>query len=156
MRELCAWREEVAKEIDLRPRRILSEEALYSIVFKMPRNTHDLKFCRDISPSTMKYNSRDIIDCVEVGLSLEEYQKPEIFEQHIPSKFEESLAQKLYDKIDRFGEEIKICTAILLTRQECNRLAHWRVENLSIDFKFLSLWRRNLLEEIILEVLNSK
>lgn len=154
MRELCAWREEIAKEVDLRPRRILSEEALYSIVFKLPRNTHDLKNCRDISPMTMRYNSRDIIDCVDVGLGLDDYQKPPVVEHHIPSKSEEALAQRLYERIDKFGEEVKICTPVLLSRQECNRLAHWRVENLPIDFKFLLPWRQNLLQEIILEVLN--
>lgn len=156
MRELCAWREEVAQKINVRPRKLLAEETLFSIVYKVPRNTHDLKKCRGISSLTMRHNSRDIIDCIDTGLSLDEFQKPPLIEQRVPSKEEENVSQKLYERIDDLGSQMNIATAVLLTRQDCKRIAHWHCEQLNLDFKFLSPWRLSLLEEDIMDVLDKK
>ena len=156
MRELCAWREEAALKINLRPRKLVSEETLFSIVYKLPRNTHDLKKCRGISSMTMRHNSRDILNCIDVGLALEEFQKPALVEKRIPSKAEEKTAQKLYEHIDSLGVKLEIATPLLLTRQHCKKIAHWHSEKLDLDFKFLSPWRLELLKEDIMEVLENE
>lgn len=153
MRELCAWREEAAIKVNLRPRKLVADETLFSIVYKQPRNAHDLKRCRGISSMTMKYNSRDILNCVDIGLALEEFQKPALIEKRVPSKQEEKIAQTLYEFIDSLGEQLNIATALLLTRQQCKKIAHWHCEKLDLDFKFLSPWRLELLEDDIMKVL---
>lgn len=154
MRELCAWREDAAKKINVRPRKLISEETLFSIVYKLPRNSQDLKRCKGISSLTMRHNSRDILDCIDTGLALEDYQKPALIEKSIPSKEEEKLAQRLYEHIDSLGEQLNIATPLLLTRQQCKKIAHWHCEKLNLDFNFLSPWRLELLKEDIMEVLD--
>ncbi|MCM8528275.1 MAG: HRDC domain-containing protein [Lentisphaeraceae bacterium] len=156
MRELCAWREETAIKVNLRPRKLVSEETLFSIVYKLPRNSHDLKKCRGISSVTMRHNSRDILNCIDIGLALEEYQKPPLIEKRVPSKREEKIAQKLYDHIDALGEKLNIATALLMTRQQCKKIAQWHCEKLNMDFKFLSPWRMELLKEDIMAVLDNR
>ena len=153
MRELCAWREKVAKKVNLRPKRLLADESMFSIVYKQPRNTKDLKRCRDISKMTMRYNSRDIINCVEVGLALEEHQKPSLIEQRIPSKAEEKLCEKLFSMVNSLSEQLNIAAALLMTRQTCKKIAAWHFSDLPVDLSFLTHWRRELLEDEILKIL---
>ena len=154
MRELCAWREEAAMRVDLRPRKLVSEETLFSIVYKLPRNSQELKRCKGISSLTMRHNSRDILNCIDVGLSLEDFQQPALIEKRFPSKEEEKITQRLYEHIDALGEQLNVATALLLTRQQCKKIAHWHCEKLNLDFKFLSPWRLELLREDIVKVLN--
>lgn len=156
MRELCAWREKEAIKVNLRPRRLLSEETLFSAAYKVPKSAHDLKSCKGINSMTMKYYSQVILNCIDIGASLDEAQKPALIEKRVPSKNEERITQKLYEFIDSLGERLDIATAILLTRQQCKKIAHAHCKKLDLDFKSLSSWRIELLQEDIIKVLNKK
>ena len=155
LRELCAWREKISQKLNLRPRVFLSPEALFSIVYNKPRNTKDLKRCRDISPNVMRFNSRDIVECVDIGLSLEEDQKPPIIEKRIPSKREEKFADSLYKMVQDKAAALQMSANLLLTKSTCKKIASWNFKELAFDFGTLASWRQDLLKEDILKIANN-
>lgn len=152
LRELCAWRENTAKRLNLRPRVLLSEESLFSIVYTKPGNTKDLKRCRDISQNVMKFNSRDLVECVDIGLSLEDDQKPPVIEKRIPSKREEKFSDAIYGMIQKKAEDLNISANLLLTKSQCKKIAAWNFKELAFDFNTLANWRQDLLKEDILKI----
>jgi ribonuclease D len=101
----------------------------------------------------MRYNSRDIINCVDIGLSLEDHQKPEKIEHRVPSKAEEKLADKLAATIKQLAEKLEISPALLMTRVICKRIAAMHFSELPLDLSFMAPWRQELLAEDIEKVL---
>ena len=152
LRELCAWRENLAKKLNLRPRVLLSEESLFSIVYTKPGNTKDLKRCRDISPNVMRFNSSDLVDCVDIGLSLQDDQKPPAIEKRIPSKREEKFSDTIYNMVLKKAEELNMSANLLLTKSQCKKIASWNFKERAFDFDMLAIWRQDLLKEDILKI----
>jgi ribonuclease D len=152
LRELAAWREDVAIKLDLRPKIFLSEPTLFSIVYNKPSNTKDLKNCRDMPPQVMHYNSRDILNCIDVGLSLDEDQKPALIEKRIPSKKEEKFADTLYQMALNKSQQLQMATNLLITKTQCKKIASWNFKELAFDFSNMIQWRQDILKDDILKI----
>ncbi|MCM8530583.1 MAG: ribonuclease D [Lentisphaeraceae bacterium] len=155
LRELCAWREKVAIKLDLRPKIFIPDNALLSIVYKNPTNTKELRYCDDISPNVMRYNSQDIINCVEVGLAVPGDQHPPVFEKRIPPKQEEKLADKIFSAVNEKSETHEVAANLLMTKAICRKIASKSSKGKEFDFDSLSKWRQNILKEDITNILKN-
>ena len=127
-------------------------KSLFSIVYTKPGNSKDLKRCREIPPNVMRYNSRDIVECVDIGLKVEDTHKPPVIEKRIPSKKEEKFADQLYQMVNVKADELEIATNLLITKSQCRKIASWNFTELAFDFDSMSQWRQDILKEDILKI----
>jgi len=154
LRELCKWRVKAAVKLDLRPRRVLADDALFSVAYKRPHNTRELLRCQNINELTVKYNGNKILECLEIADALAEEDKPELMRPRVPSSAEEKLGDRLSQMITKLSEDLNVAAPLLMTRQQCKKIAGWHFTKLPLDFTFLSQWRQDLLKDDISKVLN--
>jgi ribonuclease D len=83
LREVTAFREQLAWENDAPPRTLMKDELLLDIANKMPRKTAGLGTIRDLSPDFAANYGQDLVEVVEKGLAVPEDQRPAI---HIPAE----------------------------------------------------------------------
>ena len=68
LRELYAMRDRRAREADLSPFRIISDEALLALAKKMPAGSSDLNGVRGLTPLVRRRIGSDVLEAVRAGL----------------------------------------------------------------------------------------
>jgi ribonuclease D len=70
LRELYQWRDQVARQLDRAPFRVLNNETLIELANAQPRTPAALKLVRGISSEVMQRRGTDILAAVERGLAV--------------------------------------------------------------------------------------
>jgi len=76
LRELYAMRDRRAREADLSPFRIISDEALLALAKKMPAGSSDLNGVRGLTPLVRRRIGSDVLEAVRAGLLVMEADLP--------------------------------------------------------------------------------
>jgi ribonuclease D len=156
LRELCAWRDQLAQKVDLRPKRLLADDGLFSIVYKLPKNSRELKGCRDVNERVLRSSAEEVLECINTGLNLEEEQKPNLIKSRPISKEEEDITDQLYKAVNLLAENMNMASALLLTRQTAKKITANFYSKNELNLEFLSPWRQDILEGTVKKVLNVK
>jgi len=89
LRELTAWREQVAYEHDLPPRAMIADEALFDVAKRLPRDVDAVKRIKTLGAEDARSYGPHLVDLVKRGLTVPPDDRPELI-----SPGEDSLAVK--------------------------------------------------------------
>ena len=94
LRELFAWREKVAAQLDRAPFRVLMNEAMLAIAKAMPGDEAALRELKALSPEQLRRRSSELLEAVARGTSASAENFP-VFERSRRSAPDPSLEARL-------------------------------------------------------------
>ena len=115
-RELCAWRESTAVKVDLRPRRLLTDDQIGDIVRHKPATLQALAQTPEIHEKVLKRHGAEILAVLDAAAKLPLDNLP-------PLPISDRLDKTMKDKFDAFAKdldaaalEVKLDPSLLASR----------------------------------------
>lgn len=157
LRELAAWREAEAEQLDWPRGRVLLDESLVELARRAPTSLEAISAVRGIHPQLVKRCGQEILRRVQVARSLEPSQYPPPIERRA-SDHELSLVVDLLEVVLRArAAEAQIAPAYLASRKDLTELARQELrgdKDPPLELPSLLVgWRRKLAGESLLELL---
>jgi ribonuclease D len=155
LRELFAWRERVAGELDRAPFRVLMNEALLAIAKAMPRDETALRELKALSPDQLRRRGSDLLEAVARGMSAPLDSIP-VFERgrrQVPDAALEARLERLKAARNAIAERIPLAPGVLCPNgilEGIARLEPMNLEQLN-QVEDMRNWQREVLGEELLE-----
>ena len=145
LQQLAAWREEVAVERN-RPRRwILSDQSLMALATRAPDGPAALKEIELVPAAAQRRYGDELLRRLRIAA---ETPPPDVAPETRLSRSENALVGRLGKQLDRCAKESEVAASLIATRSELRRLVRG-----DRDLSVLSGWRRELVGERLLEVI---
>ena len=90
VRELAAWREKKARQVDRPRNRVISDDAIVQIARRKPQSIQSLKQVRGIARATINQYGNSLLNTVQRGLAIDEKNCPPISPPVRPDPFEDA------------------------------------------------------------------
>lgn len=90
VRELAAWREKKARQVDRPRNRVISDDAIVQIARRKPQSIQSLKRVRGIARATINQYGNSLLNTVQRGLAIDEKNCPPISPPVRPDLFEDA------------------------------------------------------------------
>jgi ribonuclease D len=150
IREVAAWREQLAQKRNLPRKWILSDELLVEIARREPGSLEDLFRTRGLKEKLGKKWSQEVLDAIERAQELPSDEWP--VRERMPSRDTNTAAKLdlMNAVLHHRAKESRIASSFLTNRDELARLAAGQRENLMI----LKGWRRELVGNELLRLLD--
>lgn len=157
LRELAAWREAEAQQIDWPRGRVLLDESLVELARRGPTTIEQIGAVRGIHPQLIRRSGAEILRRVAIARKLKPEDYPAPIERRA-NDTELSLVVDLLEVVLRArATQAKIAPAYLASRKDLSELARnvlrGEKELASTDLALLNGWRRRLAGDALLELL---
>lgn len=155
-RELVVWREQAADEADRPASTILHESALVEIAKRRPKSMDRLRQIRGVSEPTLHRRGKSLLAAIERGRSHEPI--PGRQERLAPSDPTDAQVIPLCEALVRVRvAEAQLAYELVAARADLQRIvAAVRAGAPEPEVRTLEGWRRELVGEELLELLNGK
>ncbi|KXJ56027.1 ribonuclease D [Neptuniibacter pectenicola] len=153
LRDLTAWREQVARDRDVPRNRILKNQVLLQIVEAWPRNLGDLSRLHEIRKHILRSDGETILGFLRAGADSAQANPPEPIPKPLHYFWNKHL-KKLKAIARRAAEENDLAPEILLRRKELEALVRSGVDE--GEYKLppqMSDWRQQLIGAALLDEL---
>ncbi len=153
VRELAAWREKKARQVDRPRNRVISDDAIVQIARRKPQSIQSLKRVRGIARATINQYGNSLLNTVQRGLAIDEKNCPPISPPVRPDLFEDArldLAMALL-RGRCLSEGIDI--AMVASRSEVKEFIS---KKNATDNPLHTGWRREFLGADLIALLNGK
>lgn len=153
VRELAAWREKKARQVDRPRNRVISDDAIVQIARRKPQSIQSLKRVRGIARATINQYGNSLLNTVQRGLAIDEKNCPPISPPVRPDLFEDArldLAMALL-RGRCLSEGIDI--AMVASRSEVKEFIS---KKNAPDNPLHTGWRREFLGADLIALLNGK
>lgn len=156
LRELAAWRENVAVSRDCLAKSIVRDETLLEIARKMPREAGELSSLRGFYHKEVGKSGAAIIKAIEKGNAVAEGDLPILPESDGYSTMR-GIEELLSAFVQIRSEELKIEPSVLADRKRIHRFATHFEQKLDMDENFLLQgWRREYIGKPMLSLLKGE
>ncbi len=156
LRELVAWREEQAQEINRPRRRIMKDEILVELARARPGDLGGLHNFRGLHPREVKRYGRDLLSIVRRGMEVPEKECPPTNEHRgrLPREGE-VLVEFLQASLKALCQEAEVSPTLVANAASLEKLVRQHLgRNVSQDeLPILSGWRRELVGARLLSLL---
>lgn len=153
LRDLTAWREQVARKRDVPRNRILRNQALLQIVENWPRNIAELSRLDEVKKRILRTDGETILTILRQGQESAESDSPEPIPRPLHFFWNKHL-KKLKSIARRIAEEQDIAPELLLRRKELEQLVRSGVEAGEYQLpEEMPVWRRELVGPALLSEL---
>src|SRR5690554_3840962 len=160
LRELAAWRLQLARDQDVALPFVFRDHVLVEIARQRPQNRHQLGLLADVHPRSLRLYGNAALDCIEVGLAVAADEQPE----EIP-RYDQLPAYKRFFKAAKalmaeVADAKGIPASLLGSRKQINDVFVYQnytseaTKALIWAPDLLSGWRATLLAEPLLQLLN--
>lgn len=155
LRELFAWRERVAGDLDRAPFRVLMNEALLAIAKAMPKDEAALRELKALSPDQLRRRGSDLLEAVARGLQAPMDSIP-VFERgrrQAPDLAYEARLERLKAARNGIAERIPLAPGVLCPNgilEGIARLDPMDLERLN-QVEGMRNWQREVLGAELLE-----
>lgn len=158
LRELAAWRENEARELDCPRNTVVDEKLLVELARQQPDTTRDLiKWSREHKETISKYG-RQILDAVAAGRAVEESERPTP-PDGLPGR-QTSAVEKVVDACLKLREtraqETGIAAGLMATKGEIQRLVIDGTAAQGEHHRLLNGWRLKTLGRPMMDLLTSQ
>lgn len=159
LRELVAWREEEARRRDQPRGRIVSDDMLIQIAKRSPRSAADLEAVRGLPPCLLDRPPASLFAAVERGLRVPAAERPQLPPVRGDNPAQAAIVDLLEVVVRLRAQSTGVATTYLATRQDLKDLvdSHCGVPDPeAADLPVLSGWRRELVGEDLLDILEGR
>jgi ribonuclease D len=148
LRELCQWREELARRTDKAAFRILNNEPLLAMAKSPPRDMAALKSVRGISPEQAQRRGKDILGAVGRALQIPESELPRVERRprYQPDAALEARLERLKTARNTLAQRYQLTHGVLCPNGVLEAIARVNPETLQQLAKIRELRRWQLRE----------
>lgn len=155
LRELAAWREEVASERNKPRGSILRDEALVEIARRAPTTVAAIKGLRAVRSRELDRCAEDVVARVERALNLPREEWPQPPPAH-GGTTAPGVVEVLQAVLRACAQEAHVAPNLLATHAEIELLVERHMEGESDGLAILQGWRRKIAGEYLLSLLDGK
>ncbi|MBI3355611.1 MAG: ribonuclease D [Nitrospirae bacterium] len=156
LRELAAWREGEAKRRNVPRGRVMRDEVLLQLARHPPRHVQELRKVRGLHGSESDRNGETLVATIQAALSLPPSAWPEVPKERKSEPESTGLVELLQAVVKARATEEEIAPTLLATTADLQVLVDAKSNRADLDLPLLKGWRRILLGELLLEVLDGK
>lgn len=155
LRELAAWREGEAKRRNVPRGRVMRDEVLLQLARHPPRSVSELRAVRGLHGSEADRNGDTILAAIHTALALPPAEWPEVPKERRPEPESAGLVELLQAVMKARAMDEEIAPTLLATSADLQALVDAK-DRAELDLPLLKGWRRELLGNILLDVLDGK
>jgi len=156
LRELAAWREGEAKRRNVPRGRVMRDEVLLQLARHPPRHVQELRKVRGLHGSEADRNGETLVATIQAALSLPPSAWPEVPTERKSEPESAGLVELLQAVVKARATEEEIAPTLLATTADLQALVDAKTNRPGLNLPLLKGWRRLLLGDILLEVLDGK
>ena len=151
LRELSAWREQQAQQLNKPRKWILADNLLLAIATQAPTSMQKLKSIRGLNDAIIAKQGQAILAAVNAALALPESAWPELNKRRQLDKEQEALVDSLMAIVKLKANEHSLNVSAITSRNELEALA-----SNDKEINLLNGWRRELVGNSLLAFLDGK
>jgi ribonuclease D len=156
-RELVRWREELAAAQDQPVQRILADAALVEIAKRKPTSQAKLEQIRGVNPGSLRRRGGDLLDAVKRGAELPPREPAPNERPPAPDPDDAPLVALAESLVRARAREAGLAYELLAARADLQTIvAARRTEGAGADVRTLRGWRRELVGDELLELLDGR
>ncbi|HWY90459.1 MAG TPA: HRDC domain-containing protein [Solirubrobacteraceae bacterium] len=156
-RELVRWREELAAAQDQPVQRILADAALVEIAKRRPTSSAKLEQIRGVSQGSLRRRGRDLLEAVRRGAELPPSEPAPNERPPAPDPDDAPLVALAEALVRARAREAGLAYELLATKADLQAIVIARRTNgAEADVRTLRGWRRELIGEELLELLDGR
>ena len=156
LRELAAWREGEAKRRNVPRGRVMRDEVLLQLARHPPRQMQELRAVRGLHGSEAERNGETLLATIHAALALPPSAWPEVPKERKPEPESAGLVELLQAVMKARATEEEIAPTLLATTADLQALVDAKTNLAALDLPLLKGWRRVMLGDILLDVLDGK
>jgi ribonuclease D len=156
LRQLVVWRDEEAQCRNVPRARVMRDEVLLQLARHPPQQLHDLRGVRGLHGSEVDRSGEQILAAVRAGLTLPPSAWPEVQRKRKSEPESAGLVELLQAVMKARASEEEIAPTLLATTTDLQRLVEVKANRAALDLPLLKGWRRQLLGDLLLDVLEGK
>lgn len=156
LRELAAWREGEAKRRNVPRGRVMRDEVLLQLARHPPRHIQELRAVRGLHGSEADRNGASLLAAIQAAQELPPSAWPEIPKERKAESESAGLVELLQAVLKARATDGEIAPALLATTADLQALVDAKTNRAALDLPLLKGWRRALLGDILLDVLDGK
>jgi ribonuclease D len=158
LRELWAWRDKRARQVDLPPRRLLRDDVLVEIARRSPQRPAELHALRGMERPALRRETPDILAAVRVGMEVPEAELPKQPELPEDPPQVAALGQLLAVLTNTVAAESQVAPALLATTADLQAFVRWHLglTDGTEPPAVLAGWRGEVLGRSLVELLEGQ
>jgi ribonuclease D len=153
LRELAAWRETEARRRNVPRGRILRDEVILQLARHPPKTVEELRSLRGVHPSEAERNGDQMIATIQSALALHPSAWPAVPRDRKPEPESTGLVELLQAVLKARAAAEGIAPSLLATTADVQALIESKRQRVPADLPLLRGWRRQLVGELVLQVL---
>jgi ribonuclease D len=153
LRELAAWRETEARRRNVPRGRILRDEVLLQLARHPPKTMEELRSIRGVHPSEAERNGEQVIATIQSALALPPSAWPDVPRDRKTEPESTGLVELLQAVLKARAAAEDIAPSLLATTADIQMLVESKRERVSVDLPVLRGWRRQLVGDLLLQIL---
>jgi ribonuclease D len=156
LRQLVVWREREAQRRNVPRGRVLRDEVLLQLARHPPRRLQELRAVRGLHGSEVERSGEALLAAIHEALALPPSAWPEVPKERKTEPESGGLVELLQAVMKARATEEEVAPTLLATTAELEALVDARTNGAFLDLPLLKGWRRLLLGELLLDVLDGK
>lgn len=156
LRELAAWREGEAKRRNVPRTRVVRDEVLLQLARHPPKHVQELRKVRGLHASEVERNGESLFATMQAALALPPAAWPALQRDRKPEPESNGFVELLQAIVKARALEEEIAPTLLATTADLQELVEARTDPAALDLPVLRGWRRVLVGELLLQVLDGK
>jgi ribonuclease D len=153
LRELAAWRETEARRRNVPRGRILRDEVLLLLARHPPKTVEELRSLRGVHSSEAERSGEQVIATIQSAMALPPSAWPAVPRERRPDPESTGLIELLQAVLKARAAAEGIAPSLLATTADVQALVESKRQALPVDLPLLRGWRRELVGELLLQVL---
>jgi ribonuclease D len=153
LRQLVVWREQEAQRRNVPRGRVMRDEVLLQLARHPPRRLQELRAVRGVHGSEVDRSGDALLDAIHEALALPPSAWPDVPRERKPEPESAGLVELLQAVTKARATEEEIAPSLLATTADLQALVDAKPDRAVLDLPLLKGWRRLLLGDLLLDVL---
>lgn len=153
LRQLVVWREQEAQRRNVPRGRVMRDEVLLQLARHPPRRLQELRAVRGVHGSEVDRSGDALLTAIHEALALPPSAWPDVPRERKPEPESAGLVELLQAVTKARATEEEIAPSLLATTADLQALVDAKPDRAVLDLPLLKGWRRLLLGDLLLDVL---